>query len=234
MRPWLYLPSHFTYQFSPFFLKALSLYYKQLLPLKNESWASFSWKGISFKNPLGFAPGWNKNGNLTQDLWNLGGMGFMEIGTLTPRPQKRNPGKVVSCDRKNECLWNHLGFPNEGLDFVCEIFKKISRSSYFTPLFFNVGKNRETDLKTAAKDYTECIKKLHFFADAFVINISSPNTPKLKKLSSQNILGDFLSDILNGIREEGKSLPPLLVKLAPDYKEKDFERILQTLSLIHI
>lgn len=183
-----------------------------------------------FKNPLGLASGWNKNGTLTKDLWKLGGLGFIEVGTVTPLPQKQNPGKVLDHEKKTEALWNHMGFPNKGVNFVFEELKKTlyNKPPYSTPLFINVGQNRTTDNQSIPKDYTKCLQKLHSLADVFVINVSSPNTLGLKNLRSAHALGEFLSEVIKNTKETTNSpLPPLLVKLAPDYSEEEFEQILE-------
>ena len=148
------------------------------------------------------------------------GAGFIEIGTITPLPQKKNKGPTLKRNIKTQALWNHLGFPGEGVE---EAVKKLKIIKEFkpTPIFANIGKNRWTKNEEAEKDYLSCISPLSPYVDAFVINVSSPNTKQLGELSHpQN-----LKKLLRAIKEKLNSLEttkPFFVKWSPDMSDQDF------------
>ena len=189
--------------------------------------------------------------------WLALGAGFVEIGTITPKPQKANPSKILDRSLKHLSLWNNMGFPNKGLDFVQKkLMKRFDHSkshsvSYrdslldknqklkssgnlnenqkfkrknLSPIFINIGKNRETPLDQALEDYRKSLTTLYPFASAFVINISSPNTKDLRKLFSAKRLPSFLTS-LKQIMQNLNPKIPLILKLSPD--EKDFIRIIE-------
>lgn len=217
VKPWLFIPASVSHKLAPQFLKLIS-------PLKKAetyNWKPLLWKGLSFSNPLGIAGGFDKNADLAKSLWKYG-PGFIEVGTVTPKPQKQNPGKVVDRSNKHQALWNCLGFPNKGLN-AFETQLKTFKRPYKTPLFVNVGKNRNTTEEDAHKDYTHCIQRLEDYADVFVINISSPNTKGLRKLLEPKNLSAFLSKVLI-------SKKPTLLKLSPDMSNED---ILSVINVSH-
>ena len=141
---------------------------------------AFSWRGIHFPNPLGTAGGIDKNALHIKDWWSLGA-GFLEIGTVTPEPQKANPGKILDRSLKYRSLWNNMGFPNRGLDFMKNRLSSLPKEKP-SPVFINIGKNRQTPVSKASEDYEKLLSVLHPFADVFVINISSPNTKDLRTI----------------------------------------------------
>ncbi len=219
-KPWLCIPSEWGHAVSPLFFKI----YGKLRPYKTLTWKPFSWKGLHFTNPLGLAGGFDKNAELIESFWSLG-VGFMEVGTVTPLPQKQNPGKVIGRSIEHTALWNQLGFPSDGVEAVVRNLKKI-RQPHFTPLFVNIGKNRSTPLEEASKDYVYLIQKLSPYADTFVVNVSSPNTPQLRDLLKPNNLKNFLSPIL---QENKKTLgKPVLLKISPDIEIQALKQILDT------
>src|SRR5207253_136916 len=113
-------------------------------------WKSFTWNNLEFKNPLGLAGGVDKNAESLNEWWALGA-GFVEIGTVTPRPQKANPGKIMDRDLERKALWNKMGFPSHGAD---EVFFNLRGYDHKpTPVFVNIGKNRDTANENAVDDY---------------------------------------------------------------------------------
>lgn len=220
-KPWLFLPTDIGHKFSPLFLKA----YGRISPMRTYTWKPFSWRGLDFTNPLGIAGGFDKNAELIQELWTLG-VGFVEIGTVTPNHQRKNKGKTIARDLKNKALWNQLGFPSQGCDIVKKRLLSL-KQPHFTPVFVNIGKNRDTPMERACDDYVKLVRTLGNTADAFVINISSPNTPQLRSLLSPDKLQDFLSVIIEENKDAsvGK-LTPILLKLSPDMTEDELKKIL--------
>ncbi|MDP9360980.1 MAG: quinone-dependent dihydroorotate dehydrogenase, partial [Acidobacteriota bacterium] len=160
--------------------------------------------GMTFRSPVGIAAGFDKNGMLMPMLAALG-FGFVEVGTVTLRPQPGNPRPRLFRYSQHRALINRLGFNNDGADAVAERLASWQRS---VPLFVNIGKNRDVPLEAAADDYGACAAKLTPFADALVVNLSSPNTPSLRELQRP----EHLEPILRAVRG-GR---PLFVKIAPD------------------
>ncbi|MEA2235488.1 MAG: dihydroorotate dehydrogenase [Thermoanaerobaculia bacterium] len=160
--------------------------------------------GLSFPSPIGIAAGFDKNGLLMPMLAALG-FGFVEVGTVTLRPQPGNPRPRLFRYPDHKALINRLGFNNDGADVVAERLASWQRT---IPLFVNIGKNRDVPLEGAADDYGACAARLAPFADAVVINLSSPNTPSLRELQRP----EHLEPILRAV---GTS-KPRLVKIAPD------------------
>ena len=211
---WLFLPAFVSHKLGYFFLKNYSFFVKaKIIP-----WKSFSWNHLNFPNPLGLAAGVDKKANQIKSWWALGA-GFIEVGTVTPLKQKSNPGITLKKDLKDQSLWNSMGFPNPGVKTFKKNLKKISKP-YKTPLFINIGKQRTTSLEEAYKDYLLCMEELKEDADAFVINISSPNTHNLRQIVQPHYFKNFLEKIT---KEKTK---PLLIKISPDMKKEDLLFIL--------
>ena len=208
------LMPHTSYQVAHLLLSL----YSQMAPKKTPpEWHSFYWKDIYFPNPLGPAGGMDKSAQHLRAWWALGA-GFMEVGTITPLPQKQNASPTLKRCYKQKTLWNHLGFPGEGVDVVQKRLKSLQNYKP-TPLFANIGKNRHTPNNKAEEDYQKCIAKLSPYVDAFVINISSPNTKNLSQLSEPQKLKQLLQAVKGALKEHKK---PFLVKWALDMNEKDF------------
>lgn len=216
-KPWLWVPASWAHSLSPWALRWLN-YFGEGQPLV---WKSRTWRNLVFKNPLGIAGGLDKNGEYLKAWWNLG-VGFVEVGTVTPAPQKANPGKIISRYRPAQALWNRMGFPSHGSDDV--YYNLTSFKPYLTPIFVNVGKNRETPLELAASDYLAVMDRLNSLADAFVINISSPNTAGLRDLQKKENLIQLLSPLVQFCKERNDK--PLLVKLSPDLTNEELKETL--------
>ncbi len=221
MKPWLFLPSEVGHLLSPLFFRI----YGALSSPKTYSWKSLQWKGLEFANPLGVAGGFDKNALLVKDLWPLG-PGFVEVGTITPLPQKQNPGKTIGRHNKSQTLWNQLGFPNDGADIIKKRLLRL-KHPHFTPIFVNIGKNRQTPIEKAQDDYIFLIQKFSEVADAFVINISSPNTSDLRSLFGPEKLPQFLTAIVQENKTASATTPPpILLKLSPDMSVEGLKKTL--------
>ena len=221
MKLWLILPSLWIHRLIPF----LFYFRKFFFPIQKFHWSSLTWKNLKFNNPLGTAGGLDKSADLVQGWWTYG-PGFVEIGTITPQKQKPNKGVILKRNIQHQALWNYMGFPNKGVDFTLKYLKKLHRP-YPAPLFASIGKNRSTPLSQATEDYICLIKKLYKYVDAFVINISSPNTEKLRKLFEPVFFENFLQTILSA---RPPSSPPLLLKLSPDLTDQEFLRVIEISS----
>ncbi|WP_413582536.1 quinone-dependent dihydroorotate dehydrogenase [Bdellovibrio sp. HCB288] len=211
MRPWLLLPPKLAHDINGYALPALSYLYGGKTP----RWNSFTWRNMTFANPLGIAGGVDKDAEHLSDWWRLG-CGFVEVGTVTPQPQKANPGKIMDRDMKLTAMWNKMGFPSHGAD---EVFYNLASyaPNFRTPVFVNIGKNRQTPNEHAVNDYLELVDKLRPWADAFVVNISSPNTQGLRELQKKENLGALLKPIIDRVSHFEPT--PVLVKLSPDMPE---------------
>ncbi len=178
--------------------------------------------GLRFKNPVGLAAGMDKNGRLINE-WFYMGFGFVEIGTVTPRPQKGNPQPRLFRLPQDEALINRMGFNNDGAE---KIAKRL-RSRYTTLIIGgNIGKNKDTLNDEAGNDYKLCFEALYDYVDYFVVNVSSPNTPGLRELQEKEPLTRLLQSLndLNATKPERR---PVLLKIAPDLTDHQLDDIVQ-------
>ncbi len=182
--------------------------------------------GLRFKNPVGLAAGFDKDAKLFNELSDFG-FGFIEIGTLTPKPQPGNPKKRLFRLLDDTAIINRMGFNNEGVFEAVERLKKEQR----VLIGGNIGKNKITPNKEAAKDYLICFDALFQYVDYFVVNVSSPNTPGLRELQDKKPLTDILKKLkrensklaqVHGVNEK-----PILLKIAPDLSNDQLEDIIQ-------
>jgi dihydroorotate dehydrogenase len=213
VKPWLLLPSETAHEIGK---KALKIY-SGLCSQKTPEWHPLHWRGLHFKNPFGISGGVDKDCEYISDWWRLG-VGFLEVGTVTPLPQPGNAGKVIDRNNSQRAVWNRMGFPSKGLEYSLKKLRTLPIERP-TPVFANVGKNAATPLEKASLDYIECIQRLHPFVDAFVINISSPNTQGLRELLREDKLKAFLEPLFGTIVKTSKPSMPLLLKLSPDMDE---------------
>jgi len=183
--------------------------------------------GMNFKNQLGISAGLDKNGDYIECLSKLG-IGFLEVGTVTPRPQKGNPKPRLFRDTKNLSLTNSMGFNNKGVNYLVSKARKKTEESI---LAISVGKNFDTPLDEAIKDYSFCLKQVFEVADMITVNISSPNTQGLRELQSSQKLPQLLGELKREQLELSKiyGYKPLLVKISPDENEKSLEKIAKDL-----
>jgi dihydroorotate dehydrogenase len=184
--------------------------------------------GLSFKNPVGLAAGLDKNGDYIDALAALG-FGFLEIGTVTPRPQSGNPKPRLFRLPEHEAIINRMGFNNLGIDHLLE---RVEHSHYQGILGINIGKNADTPMENATDDYLFSLRKAYSAASYITINISSPNTKNLRQLQQ----GDEIKNLLAALKEEQLKLQqqhsryvPLAVKIAPDLNEEEISHIAKLL-----
>ena len=180
--------------------------------------------GLSFRNPVGLSAGLDKNGDYIDALAALG-FGFIEVGTVTPRPQPGNPQPRMFRLPQAGALINRLGFNNGGVD---NLIRNVERARYDGVLGINIGKNFDTPVERAEDDYLLCLEKVYPHADYVTVNISSPNTQGLRSLQNEEALNRLLGALkerqteLSG--EHGRYVP-LLVKIAPDLVLEEVEAI---------
>jgi dihydroorotate dehydrogenase len=180
--------------------------------------------GLSFTNPVGLAAGLDKNGACIDALAALG-FGFIEVGTVTPRPQPGNPKPRLFRLPKAEAIINRMGFNNDGVDALVE---NVKRSKFKGILGINIGKNADTPIERAAEDYLIGLRKVYKYASYVAINISSPNTKNLRQLQG----ADELDSLLLQLKAEQKILEnlhkkyvPLALKIAPDLDSDQIKQI---------
>lgn len=222
-RPWLLLPASLSHSLFPFAVRA----YTSLCKSKSARWQSFQWRGLVFKNRIGIAGGVDKNADLINH-WEDLGCGFIEVGTITPLPQKPNPGLIMDRDSKHKTLWNKMGFPSAGMD---EVYYNLLHRKSTLPVFVNIGKNRQTANEEAAQDYISCMDRLHSVSDVFVINISSPNTSGLRELQDEKHFVEFLTPLKEKATLYNK---PILVKLSPDVTDDQLKFMITAIQNVKI
>lgn len=177
--------------------------------------------GLSFPSPIGIAGGFDKNATMMPFLAALG-FGFIEVGTVTLRPQPGNPRPRLFRYPREQALINRMGFNNDGADAVAARLKGwIASEESRPPVFVNVGKNRDVPLEGAIEAYVECYRRVAPYADAVVLNLSSPNTPGLRDLQRP----EHLEALLLAIRSVRGGAQPILVKIAPDLDEEQVAEI---------
>jgi dihydroorotate dehydrogenase len=189
--------------------------------------------GLQFQHPVGLAAGFDKNGDY---LDALGALGFshIELGTVTPRPQPGNPKPRMFRIPGSLALVNRMGFNNKGVD---HLIAQLSRSSYRGIRGISIGKNFDTPLERAQDDYLACLQKVYQHADYVAINVSSPNTARLRELQDrdglQRILGTLLDERATLQQRHGKRVP-LLVKIAPDLNEGQISALAQEVRSLEL
>ncbi|MEQ9364218.1 MAG: quinone-dependent dihydroorotate dehydrogenase [Leptospirales bacterium] len=185
--------------------------------------------GVRFSNPVGMAAGFDKTGELYPFLSRMG-FGFVECGTFTALAQPGNPRPRLFRFPAERALVNRMGFNNPG---SAEAALTLARQKTFAPRGINIGKSKVTELEQATEDYLRSLERLEIFADYVAVNISSPNTPGLRKLQGKQYLGELLGALLDRLRTlgAGRVTPPtpLFVKVAPDLADGELETIIETL-----
>ncbi len=178
--------------------------------------------GLRFPNPVGLAAGFDKNG-MALPAWGAMGFGFIEIGTITSQPQVGNPRPRIFRIPEMEALINRLGFNNQGVEKIAVRLEQLRLSSNWPkiPVGLNIGKSKVVPLEEAASDYLRSFKRLQGLGDYFVLNVSSPNTPDLRKLQEKTAIGELFKAVQQ--QNQGK---PLLVKIAPDLTPEQLDHIL--------
>ncbi len=176
--------------------------------------------GMEFPNPVGLAAGLDKNGDAIDGFAQLG-FGFIEIGTVTPRPQPGNPKPRLFRLPEATAIINRMGFNNQGVDYLIE---RVKAANYRGILGINIGKNFDTPVERAVDDYLICLDKVYAHASYITVNVSSPNTPGLRSLQ----FGDSLKQLLEALRvrqdeltqQQGRRVP-LAIKIAPDMTDEE-------------
>ncbi len=176
---------------------------------------SLSCLGLRFAHPLGLAAGFDKNGDYLDALGVLG-FSHIELGTVTPRPQTGNPKPRMFRVPNAVALVNRMGFNNKGVD---HLVARLKRSGYQGIRGISIGKNADTPIEAAAQDYAACLRKVYAYADYIAVNVSSPNTARLRELQERDGLQRTIGELMQaraGLKERHGKLVPLLVKVAPD------------------
>jgi len=177
--------------------------------------------GLTFKNPVGLAAGYDKDGIAVRGLSALG-FGHIEVGTVTPRPQPGNPRPRVFRLAQDEAVINRMGFPGKGAKFVERRLLNFKEAERPAIIGVNLGKNKDTPLEEAARDYTSLVRTFSPLADYLTVNISSPNTVGLRRLQGREMLEDLLGEIA-AARRASHIARPILVKLAPDLSDEELD-----------
>ena len=201
--------------------------------------------GLTFKNPVGLGAGFDKNAKYLRELETLG-FGFVEIGTVTPKPQAGNEKPRLFRLPKDKALINRMGFNNEGVEVIAERLKiwrrRVDRSQLTEDsrkstnqkseirnkklvIGGNIGKNKTTTNEDAWKDYAICFNTLHPYVDFFVVNVSSPNTPGLRELQEKSSLKKILTH-LQMLSKSYKEQKPILLKIAPDLSQQELDEVI--------
>jgi dihydroorotate dehydrogenase len=181
--------------------------------------------GITFKNPVGLAAGFDKNAVLYNELANFG-FGFIEIGTVTPKGQAGNPKKRLFRLKSDQGIINRMGFNNEGLEAAIENLKKNKGKVIIGG---NLGKNTSTLPENYTEDYCEVFKALHPYVDYFVLNVSCPNVGSHAKLNDKDYLVELIS-ACQKLNSEEKVQKPILLKIAPDLNNIQLDEIIELVS----
>lgn len=230
MRPLLFrLEPEYTHRFTLKMLKIAHRYSLDIMLNRKVKDLTTNVMGMTFPNPVGLAAGLDKDGEYIDSLATMG-FGFIEIGTVTPKPQGGNPRPRLFRFPEAHALINRMGFNNNGVDYMLDNLK---RSRYRGILGINIGKNATTPLATAADDYLICMNKVYPFASYIVMNISSPNTQGLRNLQNEEALDDLLSRLrvrqLELADHTGRYVP-LVLKVAPDLSTEEIAYIARLLK----
>jgi len=180
--------------------------------------------GLDFPNPVGLAAGLDKNGDAIDGFAQLG-FGFVEIGTVTPRPQPGNPKPRLFRLPEAEAIINRMGFNNQGVE---HLLARVKAAKFKGVLGINIGKNFDTPVERAVDDYLLCLDKVYAHASYVTVNVSSPNTPGLRSLQ----FGDSLKQLLEALRQRQEDLTaehgkrvPLAIKIAPDMSDEETAQV---------
>lgn len=219
MKPWLLLSPQLAHDVAPIALKIGAVFQPDEIPM----WKPLKWKGLHFPNRLGLAGGVDKDGESIEEWWQYG-VGFVEVGTITPRAQTPNPGVIMNRDLEARALWNKMGFPGSGAAVARENLRDLPPRRR-TPIFVNIGKNRDTSNDDAVRDYASCMKTLGDLADAYVVNISSPNTTGLRELLQPARFQKFLGGVMAARNKTCEA--PVLLKVSPDADDADLTSVVK-------
>ncbi len=223
---------HFTFSFLKLAFKVpfTKLLIKSLYNTSDKSTGK-KLMGIDFPNPIGLAAGFDKDAKLYSELSSLG-FGFIEVGTVTPKPQTGNDKPRLFRLPKDSAIINRMGFNNEG---VAKMIVNLKKNGNKVIIGGNIGKNKVTPNEDAATDYQICFEELFLYVDYFVVNVSSPNTPGLRALQEKEPLLKLLNSLQNLNDElalkKSISRKPILLKIAPDLTTEQLEEIVEVILL---
>jgi len=188
--------------------------------------------GIKFRNPVGLAAGFDKNGEYIEALSDLG-FGFIEVGTVTPLPQPGNDKPRMFRLEEDSALINRMGFNNKGVDTLAERLRVLKAKDKSIVIGGNIGKNKNTPNENAVDDYVKCFDRLFDVVDYFVVNVSSPNTPGLRALQEKEPL-TLLLKTLQERNDKGGVSRPILLKIAPDLTNEQLDDIVDIVKVTGI
>ncbi len=214
----------FTFKALKIFLKIPFIKYLCIQSFCIEN--SYDFLGLKFRNRVGLAAGLDKNAECLEELASLG-FGFIEIGTVTPRPQPGNDKPRLFRLKSDKALINRMGFNNDGVE---EIAKRLKNRPKGLIIGGNIGKNKNTPNENAVNDYAICFDKLYEVVDYFVVNVSSPNTPNLRELQDKKPLLEILNQLIfqrNAWIKKDRPNKPILIKIAPDLTESQLNDIIE-------
>ena len=187
--------------------------------------------GKNFRNPVGLAAGFDKDAIAYNSLASFG-FGFVELGTVTPQPQLGNPRKRLFRVPEDYAIINRLGFNSSGLEVFKRNLRSIQTADRPALIGINIGKNTATPNELATKDYLHCLEEIYEYADYITINVSSPNSPKLRDLQSANHLDQLLESIMRKRDElaqtHSSQVVPVALKISPDLKKREIVSIVET------
>ena len=226
----LNLPPELSHSAAIHGLNALGLLPGTVRPLEGRK---VTFLGRELANPIGLAAGLDKDAQAVLGLAKVG-FGFVEVGTVTPKAQPGNPRPRLFRLKEHNALINRMGFNNQGVDAMALRLERVRRSGRIsnTLIGVNLGKNKDTPLENATDDYLIGMNRLYSLADYFTLNLSSPNTPGLRQLQH----GGALAELLDRVKEaqqklaNGRSVVPVLLKVAPDLDDEDIESIAAQLA----
>lgn len=184
--------------------------------------------GLRFANPIGLAAGMDKNGSCVDGFGSLG-FGFLELGTVTPRPQPGNPKPRLFRLPEHQAVINRMGFNNAGVD---ALLQNLTDIHYTGILGINIGKNFDTPIERAGEDYVRCLRAVYTRADYITLNISSPNTSNLRELQKGDAFTGLLRDVAQArtdLEQETGLRKPLAIKIAPDVESAQLDAICEAL-----
>ena len=183
--------------------------------------------GLAFPNRIGLAAGLDKDAVAARGFASLG-FGFVEVGTVTPRPQPGNPRPRLFRSNQDQALINRMGFNSAGVEVVARRLALLRRRPLAARLGVNIGKNRDTPIERAAEDYLRCLRAVHEYADYVTVNLSSPNTPGLRALQAAAAARALLSSLTaerDALNAAGHRPVPLVVKVSPDLNAASLREI---------
>ncbi|MEX1191377.1 MAG: quinone-dependent dihydroorotate dehydrogenase [Brumimicrobium sp.] len=221
---------HFTFKLIKFALKipGVKSLWKKMYVIEDKGLEKKLF-GLTFKNPVGLAAGFDKNAQLYNELAYCG-FGFIEVGTVTPKAQSGNPKKRLFRLTEDEAIVNRMGFNNEGVEKMIQQLKKRKTD---VVIGGNIGKNKTTPNENAIDDYVICFEALFPYVDYFVVNVSSPNTPNLRALQDKEPLTKLLSE-LKKLNLKKAIQKPILLKIAPDLTNEQLDDVIEIIKSTEI